>query len=140
MTGKDRTTESKPHDGVYTRLGVSPINGVGVFAIVDIPAGVYVFEPDDDKTVKVPSEDMVALPPAIRKLYEDFCVLEDGVYECPSNFNRLTPSWYLNHSKQPNVAADNSLKFYAIREIRAGEELTADYETYSENESDQQLK
>jgi len=38
--------------------------------------------------------------------------------------------------KNPNVAADSSLNFYAIRNIEEGEELTVDYGTYSENESD----
>ena len=69
------------------------------------------------------------------RLYEEFCVLKGTTYQCPSSFNKLTPAWYLNTSKRPNVAADSSLKFYAIRDIQAGEELTADYDTYSDNES-----
>ena len=56
-------------------------------------------------------------------------------YECPSSFNKLNPAWFLNNSKDPNMAADSSLKFYAIRDIKAGEELTADYETYSKGQS-----
>jgi SET domain-containing protein len=51
----------------------------------------------------------------------------------------MTPSWYLNHSASPNVAADDALKFYAIRDIRAEEELTADYGSYSENESESEM-
>ncbi len=136
-----RRKETKhPHAGVFARLGSSPIHGVGVFAISDIPKGTYVFEPDDDETVKVPSDAIRPLPAELRKLYEDFCVLEGGTYECPCSFNRLTSSWYLNHSAHPNVAADRSLKFYTTREIHAGEELTADYGSYSENESNQQLQ
>ncbi len=129
----------KPHEGVFTRLRSSEIHGVGVFAIADIPKGQYIFEPDDSATVLVPSEETKALPEKLRQLYEDFCVLRDGVYECPANFNGLTPSWYLNSSSDPNVAVDSSLKFYAIRDIREGEELTADYSTYSENESNSEL-
>jgi len=125
----------KPHEGVFTRLQFSPIHGVGVFAIADIPEGQYIFEPDDSETVLVPLEDTKNLSQKLRRLYEDFCVLRDGVYECPASFNGLTPSWYLNSSSDPNVAADSSLRFYAIRDIREGEELTADYSTYSENES-----
>jgi len=52
---------------------------------------------------------------------------------------QMTPSWYLNHSASPNVAADDALKFYAIRDIRAEEELTADYGSYSENESESEM-
>lgn len=125
-----------PHERVFTRLKPSLIHGVGVIAIADIPKGTYVFEPDDAPTIKVPSEVVRRLPTNLRHLYNDFCPLTDGYYECPASFNQMTLSWYLNHSSDPNVAADDSLKFYAIRDIREGEELTADYGTYSENESD----
>ncbi|HUA14772.1 MAG TPA: SET domain-containing protein [Verrucomicrobiae bacterium] len=123
-----------PHENVYARLQSSPIAGVGVFAIRDIPKDTYVFEPDDDALVEVRKSRVENLPLALRRLYEDFCVLKNGTYKCPSSFNKLTPSWYLNMSENPNLAADSSLKFYAIREIKAGEELTSDYSTYSENE------
>jgi SET domain-containing protein len=128
-----------PHDGVYTRLQPSSIHGVGVFAICNIPKGTYIFEPDDDDTVFVPALKIRSLSPEVRRLYEDFCVLEDGIYEYPPSLNKLTPAWFLNHSKSPNVSADSSLKFFADRDIEAGEELTADYGTYSENESDDKL-
>jgi len=123
-----------PHDRVYARLRSSPVSGVGVFAIRDIPEGTYMFEPDDDELVSIRKKDIEKLTPAMRRLYEDFCVLQGDTYQCPSSFNKLTPSWYLNHSSAANVAADSSLKFYALRDIQSGEELTADYGSYSDNE------
>ncbi len=51
------------------------------------------------------------------------------------SFNKLTPAWFVNNSQTPNVAADRSLRFYALHDIRAGDELTTDYETYSDNEA-----
>jgi hypothetical protein len=135
-----RREKTLPHDGVYTRLKASRAHGVGVFAIVDIPEGTYMFEPDDDDLVSVSADETKGLPPALRKLYEDFCVLNDGTYQCPSNLNKLTPAWFLNTSKEPNVAANLSLKFYALRDIKAGDELTADYDTYSEHELDEQVE
>jgi len=125
-----------PHVGVYTRLMPSRIHGVGVIAIEDIPAGTYVFEPDDDALVSVPAEVTKTLPIEMRRLYEDFCVLKGDMYECPSTFNRLNPAWFLNNSNDPNMAADSNLKFYAIQDIKAGEELTAEYGTYSDGQSD----
>jgi hypothetical protein len=124
-----------PHEEVYTRLIPSRIHGVGVAAIKDIPQGTYVFEPDDDALVSIRAKATKSLPPEVRQLYEDFCVLKGDKYECPSSFNKLNPAWFLNNSKDPNMAADSSLKFYAIRDIKAGEELTADYETYSKGQS-----
>jgi hypothetical protein len=131
-----RRKAERPHNNVFTRLAPSEKNGVGVIAIRQIPKGTYIFEPDDNPTVFVSLVKTVTLSPEIRRLYKDFCVLKEGIYECPTNFNQLTPSWYLNHSDTPNVAADASLKFVAIRQIEPGEELTANYRTYSENEND----
>ena len=122
-----------PHDGVYTRLQRSDIHGLGVFAILDIPKGASLFKGDEDsKTVIVNASDIKLLPASIKKLYEDFCPLNDEKYECPENFNQLTISWYLNSSKEPNVECRNNLLFYAARDIKSGEELTVDYDTYSE--------
>jgi hypothetical protein len=131
-----RRKSERPHDHVFTRLAPSKKHGIGVFAIKAISKGDYIFEPDESPTVFVPSVEIVGLSTEVRRLYKDFCVLKEGIYECPSNFNQLTPSWYLNHSNTPNVAPDASLKFFAIRPIKVGEELTADYRTYSDNESD----
>lgn len=126
----------KPHEGVYTRLCVSSVAGagIGVFAIRDIPSGVEVFGADDAETVLVKKVETLTLEPEISRLYHDFCVLKNDTYECPVNFNSLTISWYLNTSKTPNVRTDSSLRFKAIRDIRAGEELFSDYDEYSENE------
>jgi uncharacterized protein len=123
-----------PHHGVYTRLKSSHTHGIGVFAITDIPEGTYVFEPDDTETVTISKSIAEQSDPPFSKLYRDFCVLSGEDYICPSSFNQLSVSWYLNHSAEPNVAADRSLKFYALREIQSGEELTADYRTYAEGD------
>jgi len=45
-------------------------------------------------------------------------------------------SWYLNEplkSKEPNVGCDPETDdFFAMRDVRLGEELTVDCDTYSE--------
>ena len=132
-------SKRKPHEGVYTRLSISTVAGagVGVFAISDIASGADIFGADDAETVFVQRAETFALSPEIRRLYHDFCVLKDDRYESPVNFNSLTVSWYLNASKTPNVRPDPGLRFRAIRDIKAGEELFADYEEYSENEEDE---
>jgi SET domain-containing protein len=123
-----------PHDGVYTRLQPSPLHGVGVFAILDIPKGTYVFPLDDDPLVEVNRSTVEQQPKEIQRLYNDFCILKDDgdTYLCPVNLNRMTISWYLNESKMPNVKADNEYRFYTVMDVKAGEELTADYSEYSE--------
>ncbi len=121
-----------PHDGVYTRLGVSRIHGVGVFAIKDIPTGTRMFEGDDANIVWVTKEDIGQVEGPVKQLYDDFCIIKGSRYGCPTNFNKLTISWYLNESKAPNVKCDADYEFYAARDITGGEELTVDYATFSE--------
>src|SRR6202035_150837 len=107
------------------------IHGVGVFAIRDIPKGKYVFRGDDDEMVWVSASAVNRLDKEAKKLYRDFCVTRDRRYGCPRSFNLLTLAWYLNHSDKPNMTADKNYNFYSIRRIKKGEELTADYDTYS---------
>jgi SET domain-containing protein len=120
-----------PHHDVYARLAPSPIHGIGVFAIRDIPAGAAVLEDPGISLTPIPKETVDALDPSHRRLYEDFCVLEDGAYFSPPSFNQITIAWYLNHSDSPNLSYGLGSAFYAVRLIRKGEELTADYHTYS---------
>ena len=138
-------TIASPHDQVYTRLGVSKRKpspayggdppGVGVIAIQHIPQGTLVFSPDDDETAIALRHDVERLPTTIKKLYTDFCVERDGMFTCPVSFNKLTPAWYVNdcaEDSDPNVKPDESLRFFAIRDIQAGEELLARYKDYSD--------
>jgi len=126
-----------PHRNSYTRLRPSKIDGVGVFAIRKIKKGTSIF-PDDDQPIKwVKAKQLRSLSPEIRKLYDDFCIIKKGgkKYGCPKSFNQMTISWYLNEplSKQkPNVGCRNDYTFYALRDIAVGEELTVDYNTFSE--------
>ncbi len=121
-----------PHYRVYTRLGCSEIKGVGVFAIRDIKKGTRIFYGDSEKLVWLEKRKIEKLPEEIRKFYKDFCVFRGDLCGCPKNFNNLTVSWYLNHSKDPNVVCDQNYDFFALRDIKKGEELTVDYETYSD--------
>jgi hypothetical protein len=140
LEGLSRTVEKKwkeetkrlPHEGVVARLARSPIHGVGVFAIRAIRRGTRLFFGDLDDMAWVEKTQLGRLPKRIRQLYEDFAVLKDNRYGCPSSFNRLTPSWYLNNSKSPNVRCNENYDFIALKNIRPGEELTADYSSYSE--------
>ena len=121
-----------PHEGVYARLGASPIHGVGVFAIKDIPKGTYIFPDDDDEMIWIDKRALEKLSQDERKLYDDFCVIHGNLYGCPRSFNKLTPAWYFNESQEPNVAADKEYRFFARRRIKRGEELTVTYDSYSD--------
>ena len=119
-----------PHYKVYVRLAPSRIHGIGVFAIQPIMGGTYIFYRDNSELVWVKKRSVMRVPKIIRKLYDDFCISKGELYGCPPSFSELTPAWYLNHSRTPNVAADKNYRFYALRNIAKGEELTVDYTTY----------
>ena len=121
-----------PHHGVYARLRPSRIHGVGVFAIREIPKGTYIFPEDNEELVWINRSTFRNLEPEERRLYDDFCIIRGDLYGCPRSFNKLTPVWYFNESSTPNVAADEAYRFYALRDIKKDEELTADYASYSD--------
>ncbi|MBV9826241.1 MAG: SET domain-containing protein [Alphaproteobacteria bacterium] len=104
---------------------------MGVFAIREIPPGTNLFPNDPGGLRELDPIFLENEDPEIRQLYQDFCVLSQGRWFGPSDFNNLTVGWYLNHSLNPNVAVDDAFNFVTLRDIRKGEELTVDYRTYS---------
>lgn len=124
----------------YTRIGRSPIHGIGVFAIRKIPQGVNPFgDGADFDYVQVPPTLVEVLEPGVRKLLKDLCVFEDDVYWVPDyGLNQCGVGWYLNHSTTPNMGTpengdDHGDEFFALRDIEPGEELTIDYGTYNDD-------
>jgi SET domain-containing protein len=130
----DSENGALPHHHLYTRLRPSPGKGIGVFAIRDIPEGLDPFTGEGSGTVRVPRSAVESLAdPEVKQMYIDFCPLLDEHYLAPASFNRLTTAWYMNHSDRPNVVSDRGINFVAARPIRAGEELTVDYRTFSDH-------
>jgi len=87
---------------------------------------------DEADLVWIPKSKIRRLPGELRKLFEDFCVFRGNLVGCPRSFNVLTVAWYFNDSKNPNVGCNPNYDFFALRDIKKGEELTADYGTYSD--------
>src|SRR5215471_12461657 len=127
-------TRRPPHHEVYARIGLSRIHGVGVLAIRDIPRGTQLFRGEDERVVWVRVADVRRLPLELRRLYTDFGMAWGKRIGVPRTLNMLSVGWYLNHSSRPNVEADDDGRFHTLRRIRKGEELTADYRTFSEDD------
>ncbi len=121
-----------PHDGVYARIAYSRLHGVGVGAIRDIPAGTLVFRGESERVTWVSRAAVRRMPSAIRQLYEDFGMVWGDRIGVPPTLNMLSVGWYVNHSDRPNVEAGEDGRFRAMRRIRKGEELTADYRTFTD--------
>jgi uncharacterized protein len=124
-----------PHSKSYVRLKPSeiPDAGVGVFAIVDIPKDVIIFQFDNSEINWIKEEEIKNLPPEIQEMYRHFSVEKDGMLGAPKHFNQMTPAWYINHSKNPNCGCNDEYDFYTLRDIKKGEELTVDYSTYGDD-------
>ena len=128
-------TDVMPHRNLYTRLKVST-QGVGVFAIRNIPEGLRLFEGDHGAVVRVPRKLVEQIEDGeLRRMYFDFCPTQQNAFIAPIDFNQLTMSWYMNHSRHPNVFVDCNMQFFARRLIVPDEELTTDYTTFSEHAS-----
>jgi SET domain-containing protein len=112
-------------------LGVSPIHGIGVFALIDIPAGTGGLFAPPQEWPALPLERINELPKHSQKLLNTYCLQDEvNVYLPPNGFRVLDLVMYLNHSDNPNLKQVNAGDdFVTLRDITAGEELTIDYGT-----------
>lgn len=118
------------NDHTYVKLFPSPVHGIGVVAIKDIPKGCRsVFGSDEDEWIRVGFSEVLKLDPAIRILIEQYCLFDEKDYFVPSKgFKKMDLSLYLNHSEEPNLISINEGEFFeTTREIKSGEELFLDY-------------
>ena len=113
-------------------LKPSPIEGIGVFAIRDIPKGCrdMFSKPDPpDYWIAVARSDIDSLPQHARHLVENYCLYDAEHYFVPRDgFKKMDLVCYLNHAAVPNVQSiEDGDYFVALRDIKAGEELLIDY-------------
>ena len=141
---------------VWVKLAASPIEGVGVIAIRDIPADTNPFAcvnehlKSREEFVSVTAKELKALAPEVGDLAKSFFApLDDDASRARPDVPRdeatlvygvnatglhtLDISWYLNHSDSPSVRfveAEHVGGFNGYKTTRlvpAGEELTVDY-------------
>lgn len=108
-------------------LGLSNINGIGVFATHDIPKGTRVFSekrpPRKMKTKDIPDE------------FLKYCTfMNDEQCIGPKRFDRMEIVYYVNHSHNPNISLTTERKVVTIRDITAGEEILFNYNELNEPE------
>ncbi len=111
---------------LYCTLKSSPIHGIGVFALTDIPKGTKVlYQYDTIVTHDLDESEFRALPTHVQRSVLDKTVFIEG-----ERFSFLDPHSatdfrsYMNHSDTPNTDGIHALRF-----IKEGEELTEDYRT-----------
>ena len=124
-------------NATYVMIKPSPLHGIGVFAIRDIPKGTKnIFSKGVGDWIKVSKEEVDALPQHSKDLIENHCLFDEDHYFIPDyGFKLVDLVIYLNHSETPNVISLNDgEEFEAIRDIANGEELLVDYGTIVESD------
>jgi len=114
----------------YVALKVSPVHGIGVFAIRDIPKGCRnFFSKNIGEWIKVSIAEVEKLPIHSKDLIETYCLYDEENYFVPDyGFKVMDLVNYLNHSKNPNIISVSDGEYFeAIRDIMNGEELFVDY-------------
>ncbi len=128
-------------NNIYCRIQKSAIHGVGVFVVKDIPKGTDPFITYTSvDVVAVPEKDIMEnkkIPDTVKEMIKAFYVVQNGMIYCDArSLNEINIPYFLNHSATPNLDSkeiDDETKFTANRDIVSGEELTADYSTYSDS-------
>jgi len=110
---------------VKTYVAASGIEGVGVYAGEPIAKGttLWRFDPRFDRTLTI--EELEALPEGVRAFLEKYSYphhAEEGIIVLELDNGR-----FMNHSTEPNTDFSQMDFGHALRDIKAGEELTCDY-------------
>jgi SET domain-containing protein len=109
----------------------SPIHGLGCFAEEDIKKGTVVWEFDPRFDIEIDIKDLDSLPEAVQGFLKMYCYgqMNGGkrtMVLCADHAR------HMNHSKNPNLldAEGPNGKNIAARDIKKGEELTCDYDSF----------
>jgi SET domain-containing protein len=123
----------------YVMLKPSTIEGVGVFAIKDIPGGcreMFSKPTIEDQWITISVKEVEELPTHARFMVGNYCLFDNENYFVPRHgFKSIDLSLFLNHSDTPNIQSIHDGDYFeALRDILAGEELLIDYGTIVDGE------
>lgn len=109
---------------VPSRLGPSPLEGLGLFAVEPIPFGQPVWRLDPDLDRLLPPAALTTLPPVQQQFLQRYAYFDPqlgALILCGDDAR------FMNHSSNPNVSSVRDGLCTALRPIAAGEELTCNY-------------
>jgi len=116
----------------WVMIRPSPIEGIGVFALRDIPKGcrsMFSKANEQEQWIPVSKTEVDHLPAHAKALIENYCLYDDEHYFVPDyGFKKMDLVNFLNHADIPNIISINDGEFFeAVRDIKKGEELVIDY-------------
>jgi uncharacterized protein len=115
---------------VSTYIAASEIEGVGVFAAVPIRKGAPIWRLNPDFDRLIPADAYDSMPETMKELIDRYA------YPSPDKPGYLVyevdNGRFMNHSDTPNTNFSEYGGGTAMRDIAAGEELTCNYQEFSE--------
>jgi SET domain-containing protein len=121
---------------VKSFLKFSEIHGVGCFTAEDIKAGQVVWSLDPILDVEIDANKISELPASVQSFL--FMYAYGQISEEKKTFILCGDhARHMNHSEKPNLieAGDGNAFNIAVRDIKAGEELTCDYNSFDTDAS-----
>ena len=116
----------------WVMIRPSAIEGIGVFALQDIPKGcrsMFSKANELEQWIPITKTQVENLPAHAKALIENYCLYDEENYFVPDyGFKKMDLVNFLNHSDTPNVISINDGEFFeTIRDIKKDEELVIDY-------------
>ena len=126
-------------ENTWVMIRPSPIEGIGVFALRDIPKGcrsMFSKAGNHEEWITIPRTEIDKLPAHSKALVENYCLYDDENYFVPeAGFKKMDLALFLNHADKGNIISINDGEFFeAIVDIKKGEELVIDYGEIVEGE------
>ena len=131
MNKADLLRELNNH--TYVMLQPSPISGVGVFALQNIPVGcreIFSKPNINDEWITLSKNEVDKLPSHAKFLVGNYCLYDDdeNYFVSAEGFKKIDLSLFINHSITPNIISINDGDYFeVIKNIEIGEELVLDY-------------
>src|SRR5437879_3680506 len=99
-------TELSNH--IYVMIKPSPIQGIGVFAVRDIPKGCRdMFSKSmngHDEWIKISKSEIELLPLHSKEIIETYCLSDKDYFYVPEyGFKKMDLVNFLNHADAPNI-------------------------------------
>jgi SET domain-containing protein len=114
---------------VKTKLGVSSVHGIGLFAAQFIPKGTATWEYHPEFDTSYSSEDIARMFPAPRQQVFKYSYFDKELGRYVLCFDDMR---FINHSADaPNISA-TLRRDVAARDIQEGEELLCDYNCFDD--------
>ena len=118
---------------VKTKIGLSQINGIGLFADQFIPKGTVTWRAIEPFDLKISKEEMDKLSEPAKQIFLKYSYLSKWSKKYVLCFDDAR---FLNHSESPNVICGEQTVEgeetvdIAARDIYPGEEITCDYRSF----------